>query len=133
MDTNFVAILMSGKNSITSALVPSFVFVVLISFILGPVINFAGDINGLIEQSLVLVILSIIVGTFLQYTNSLLFKFLEGYGFLSRFRFLRTRKLRQAHRLLVEREELRRQILQLEDKQFDREAELQLSVLMDKH
>lgn len=133
MDTNFIVILMSGRNPITSALVPSFVFVVVIALVLGPAINFVTDVSGLVEQGLILVILSVVVGVLLQYLNRFLYKFLEGYGFLSRFPFLIKRKVKQAEKLLCEREKLARQIMKLEKKRYNEKDRVQLSILKDKY
>ena len=133
MDTNFIEILMSGKNQVTSALLPSFIFVVVLALIFSPVTNFTSGVEALREQGLSLLILSVILGVFLQYTNAFLYKFLEGYGFLSRIAFLKKKKIKQATILLVQREELARQIRRLEKRISSEKARTQLPALKDKY
>jgi hypothetical protein len=136
-----------GSNFLVAALVPSLAFVVAVFFLFDPIANIAqafdskGGIYQLVGFSLVIFILTVIIGFTLTALNTYILKIFEGYEILFPLHIMymdswRKHKL-NAHRLRLHRDRLKTVIRKREEEEngsyLRREQDPELNNLIEKY
>lgn len=111
-----------GSNFLVSAMVPSLAWVVACLFAFDPILGLIArfeqpdNIYQLLGLSLFLAVPTILVGFTLTALNTYIIKVFEGYVIWDKFSWMRRAQVKQANRLLQEREILEARIKKLESR-----------------
>jgi hypothetical protein len=111
-----------GSNFLVSAMIPSLGWVVACLVVFDPILQISAAFQAdnraytFLDISLLITILTIVVGFTLTALNTFILKLFEGYVLFNRLPFLKSGHIRRAYRLIDQRETLRKEIVSLEKK-----------------
>lgn len=114
-----------GSNFMVSAFIPSLAFVILTLLVFSPILpptlseSLIGNTNPLLQGTLIVVVISTIIGFILTSLNVFIYKLFEGYIIFNKLSFLRKNRIKEARRLKKQENAILKRIAVLKKRYLD--------------